>query len=67
MSILGTRCQLGYVIILERIAVQGRFGLMLCSVCISGFSVLFGNVLVDKWIHDDVVDGFEVDGTVQVV
>ena len=67
MSILGTRCQLGYVIVLEGIAVQSRFGSMLHSVCVLGFLVLFGDVLVDKWFHDDVVDGFEVDGTVQVV
>ena len=45
MSILGTGCQLGYVIILEIIAVWGRFGSKLRSICISGFSVLFG----DAW------------------
>ena len=67
MSIFGTRCQLGYVIVLERTAVWSRFGSMLRSVCVSGFSVLFGGASVDNWFHDDVVDGFEVDGTVQVV
>ena len=67
MSILGTRCQLGYVIVLEIIAVRGRFDLMLHLVCILGFLVLFGDASVNKWFHDDVVDGFEVDGTVQVV
>ena len=67
MSILGTRCQLRYVIVLEIIVVWGQFNSKLCSVCVLGFSVLFGDALVDKWFHDDVVDGFEVDGTVQVV
>ena len=67
ISILGTRCQLRYVIVFERIAVRDRFGSMLRSVCVSGFSVLFGDASVDKWFHDDVVDGFEVDGTVQAV
>ena len=67
MSILGTRCQLGYVIVLEIIAVWAWFGSMLCSVCILGFLVLFSDASVDKWFHDDVVGGFEVNGTVQVV
>ena len=67
MSILGTRCQLRYVIIFERIAVRGQFGSMLRSVCILGFSVLFSDASVNKWFHDDVVDRFEVDGTVQAV
>ena len=67
MSILGTRCQLGYMIVLEIIAVRGQFSSKLHSVCVSGFSVLFGDASVNKWFHDDVVDGFEIDGTVQVV
>ena len=62
MSILGTRCQLRYVIVFERIAVWGQFGSMLCSVCVLGFPVLFGDASVNKWFHDDVVDGFVVDG-----
>ena len=51
----------------ERIAVEDRFGSMLRSACVSGFSVLFGDALVNKRFLNNVGDGFEVDGTVQVV
>ena len=67
MSMFGTRGQLRYVIVFERIAIEDRFGSMLCSACVSGFSVLFGDASVNKRFLDNVGDGFEVDGTVQVV
>ena len=51
----------------KRIAVEDRFSLMLCSVCVLGFSVLFGDVSVNNWFFNNVGEGFKVDGTVQVV
>ena len=67
MSMFGTRGQLRYMIIFEGIAVGDRFGLMLCSACVLGLSVLFSDALVNKQFLNNVGDGFEVDGTVQVV
>ena len=50
----------------ERIVVVYRLDLMLHSICVLGFPVLFGDVSDCEQLFNNIGEVFEVDGTMQV-